>query len=476
MSGLPLGWERATVGALAEVVSGPAFKSALFSQQGSGVPLLRGENIEPGRLRWREKRTWPPELLPGHEHLLVEEGDSILAMDRPVISTGLKLARVKRSDLPALLVQRVARIRVRDTDVSSFVALLLQHPDFVTHLLKGQVGTQLPHVTLRDIAEYPVLLPPLGELKRLVGVVEETLSKLDAGDVSLQKVRHQLKLMRASVLAAAIAGRLVRQVSSEGSARDFVFGSDKGSDEHNETCVLPVSWTSVEIGQLATVGTGTTPSRSNARFWEGGSIPWVTSALLSEGVIQTTNERVTPVALRDTPLKLWPVGTLLVAMYGEGKTRGTCAELAIDATCNQACAAIVLPDSLQSMRRYLKVFFDASYESNRRLASGGVQPNLNLGLVKAIKVSVPPPGEQQRIVEEVERQFSFIKAIELAVDGALARSAALRRSILKAAFEGKLVPQDPTDEPASVLLERIRAERLAFESTLPKKMRTKVTK
>jgi type I restriction enzyme S subunit len=78
-----------------------------------------------------------------------------------------------------------------------------------------------------------------------------------------------------------------------------------------------------------------------------------------------------------------------------------------------------------------------------------------------LPIALPPLEEQARIVAELERQFSFVDACERAVDAGLARSAALRRSVLKAAFEGRLVPQDPSDEPASVLLERIRAERAA---------------
>lgn len=152
-------------------------------------------------------------------------------------------------------------------------------------------------------------------------------------------------------------------------------------------------------------------------------------------------------------------------MYGEGQTRGRCAKLAIEATCNQACAAIVCHDGLEGCTDFIRIFFDANYSANRTLASGGVQPNLNAGLIKDMVLALPPVEEQQRIVVEVERQFSFIEGCERAVDAGLARSAALRRSILKVAFEGRLVPQDASDEPASVLFDRIRAERSAVPPT-----------
>ena len=117
----------------------------------------------------------------------------------------------------------------------------------------------------------------------------------------------------------------------------------------------------------------------------------------------------------------------------------------------------------------VRIFFDANYTANRRLASGGVQPNLNAGLIKDMVLALPPVEEQHRIVTEVDRQFSFIEACERAVEVGVGRSAALRRSVLKAAFEGWLVPQDPSDEPASALLERIRAGRRSSDSPKPRR-------
>jgi type I restriction enzyme S subunit len=204
----------------------------------------------------------------------------------------------------------------------------------------------------------------------------------------------------------------------------------------------------------------------------GGSIPWVTSGALNAGVVRKASEYVTEVALRETSLRLWPAGTLLVAMYGEGQTRGRCAELAIEATCNQACAAISVRDGLDDFRPILRLHFDANYSANRRLAAGGVQPNLSGALIKAMIVALPPPEEATRIVAEVERQFSFLDACERASDAELTRSGALRRSVLKSAFEGRLVPQDPSDEPASVLLDRIRVERAAAPKPARRTRRT----
>lgn len=119
---------------------------------------------------------------------------------------------------------------------------------------------------------------------------------------------------------------------------------------------------------------------------------------------------------------------------------------------------------MRNYGRFVRPYFDANYSVNRKLASGGVQPNLNAGLIKNMPIPLPPSNEQERILGEIEWHLSFIEACERAADAGLARSAALRRSVLKSAFAGRLVSQDPSDEPAAVLLERIRNQRLRAPS------------
>jgi type I restriction enzyme S subunit len=190
------------------------------------------------------------------------------------------------------------------------------------------------------------------------------------------------------------------------------------------------------LGQLATIGTGTTPGRKELRYWRAGQIPWVTSSAVNNPEIATTEEYVTQAAASECRLKLYPSGTLLVALYGEGKTRGKAAVLALDATINQALAA-VQPSSLIPVG-YLKLVFDEGYDRNRSTSSGGVQPNLNLAKVAAIPVPLPPKDELNRILSEVDSllETSFEANANLA--DARIFSASLRQAILTAAFRGDL--------------------------------------
>ena len=194
---------------------------------------------------------------------------------------------------------------------------------------------------------------------------------------------------------------------------------------------LPNGWVWSCIEQLAEVGTGATPKRDKAVYWSDGDVPWVTSSVVNNDYVDEVSEFVTKQALAETNLTLYPVGTLLVAMYGEGKTRGKCAELRVPAATNQALAALQVASSV---RGYVRQFLELNYEEMRKVALGGVQPNLNLSLDRAVCVPLPPFFEQIRIVAEVDRYLSIIREVEAEVDANILRSQALRQATLRSVF------------------------------------------
>ena len=168
---------------------------------------------------------------------------------------------------------------------------------------------------------------------------------------------------------------------------------------------------------------------------------------------------------------MYPKHTLLVALYGEGKTRGKCSELLIEATTNQAIAAIVQEGLSEKIRKYLKWFFQKNYEDIRLKSSGGVQPNLNLSIIENTLFPMCSITEVDGIVDAIEAKWSEADQLDQTLTTALQQAEALRQSILKKAFSGQLVPQDPNDEPAAVLLDRIRAARAASAKPITRKPR-----
>jgi type I restriction enzyme S subunit len=148
-----------------------------------------------------------------------------------------------------------------------------------------------------------------------------------------------------------------------------------------------------------------------------------------------------------------------MAMYGKGKTRGQIAELKIEAATNQACATITPLCSETYNVHFVKYCIRKFYDELRSQAQGSQQLNLNLTILSEFELPLPPLAEQHRIVAAVESTFAVIDEIERDKTDLAATVAAAKSKILSLAIRGKLVPQDPADEPASVLLERIRAER-----------------
>jgi type I restriction enzyme S subunit len=205
----PETWKQITVSQVAFLDVGFAFKSSEFTD--TGIKLLRGENLEPGKLRWTDTKCWPEDKLKGFEHLLIEEGEIILALDRPVISSGLKIARATKTDLPCVLVQRMMRFKMVEPKMTAWLYFNLRIPPFIRHLTAGLTGSDLPHVTGTGVAEYVFGLPPLAERQEIVRRVEALFALTDHIEARYAKAAAYVEKLTQSILAKAFRGELVPQ-------------------------------------------------------------------------------------------------------------------------------------------------------------------------------------------------------------------------------------------------------------------------
>ena len=222
---------------------------------------------------------------------------------------------------------------------------------------------------------------------------------------------------------------------------------------------LPESWAWCRIKNICTIGTGATPLKSNSAYYANGTIPWITSAATSQEIITTPADYITERAIAETNCSIYPIGTLIIAMYGEGKTRGQISELGIEACTNQACAALqILADDVR-LSQYVKSYFQYSYENLRQKAKGGQQPNLNQTIIAETLIAIPPYQETKRIMDSVYQCIDQINTIEESLESICTSIENAKKRILDLAIHGQLVPQNPADEPATVLLDRIRAEK-----------------
>lgn len=207
----------------------------------------------------------------------------------------------------------------------------------------------------------------------------------------------------------------------------------------------------VAIKSIADVSSGNTPSRRKSEYWNG-SIPWITTGELESGYVTASKECVTEKALKETALKLYHKGTVLIAMYGQGKTRGTAAVLGIEATVNQACAALTVHSGCP---KFLFYQLQNSYHSIRKLSNTGNQENLNAEIIKNFRIPWPDELEQQKIATILSTQD---KVIELK-EKLLVQKQQQKKYLMQQLLTGKLRLPDVNGEWASIKLKELLIER-----------------
>lgn len=318
---------------------------------------------------------------------------------------GATIGKLGFLGVPAATNQAVCGIFENEKIDLQFLSYYLFHKrnDLIT---QGTGGAQ-PNISQTILKNLPIPLPPLPTQRAIVTRIESLFAELDKGVEKLKTAQQQLKVYRQAVLNDCLT---------------------KGSEK----------WEKVKLGEVAEINTGSTPKRGVTDYWENGDIPWITSGEVNNAIVTKASEFITPKAINETNCKIIPKGSLIVAMYGEGKTRGKCSELAIDAATNQALATITFTNNC-ILKDYVRCFFEKNYQEIRMLSSGGVQPNLNLSIIKNTEIPLPSLPTQQRIVQEIETRLSACDEVEKQIAESLQQSEALRQSILKKAFSGELV-------------------------------------
>ncbi len=402
--------------------------------------------VDIGSIDNQSKRIVDPKRLsvaeaPSRAKQRLRAGDVLVSMTRPNLNA---VALVPNELDGAIASTGFHVLRSKGDALPEWIYYGVQTHRFIAEMSEVVQGALYPAVRPKDVKAFDLPVPLIEEQRRTIAEIEKQFSRLDEAVANLQRVKANLKRYKASVLKAAVEGRLVeteasiakregrgyetggqllQQILDERRAKWTGRGKWKVPASPTADTPLPDGWVWTCIDQLAEVGTGATPKRDKAVYWNDGDVPWVTSSVVNGDYVDAASEFVTKLALAETNLTLYPVGTLLLAMYGEGKTRGKCAELSIPATTNQALAALQVA---APVRGYIRQFLELNYEEMRKVASGGVQPNLNLSLVRAVCVPLPPRFEQIRIVAEVDRHLSIIREVETEVDANIQRSQALR--------------------------------------------------
>jgi len=467
-----------------------------------------GEAIEPRRIRMSPS-AWPDARFLGLEHIeahtmrilgnadagsmkssaaVFEPGDVLYSRLRPYLN------KVVRPDFEGLCSAEFIVLPDTPHLRSEFLRYRLNAADFVSFASHLDEGDR-PRVDFNQLGAFRLLIPPVPEHHRLVAKIEELFSDLDAGVAALRRARVELKRYRASVLKAAVEGRLtaawraahpdvepaeklleriLTERRAKWEAEQLRKYAEKGKEPPKgwkqkypdpaapvlpKDVGVPSTWTEASLEQLTSATRVICYGILMPKDHIPDGVPFVK-------VRDMRGDRLDPAALQRTSpeiaakyarASLLP-GDLLLAIRGTyGRTVEVPAEL-IGANITQDTARLAVSPLIDRafVLRHLRSMDSQNYF--KRVARGVAVKGVNIGDVRPAPILLPPNEEQAEIVAEVDRRLSVVDAVEAEVEHALQRAGRLRQSILKRAFEGGLVPQDPSDEPAEQLLERLRAE------------------
>ncbi|CAN7253029.1 restriction endonuclease subunit S [Pseudorhodoferax sp. LjRoot39] len=205
---VPAHWKVGKAGFYISILPGYAFPSAGFCLDDTKVRLLRGVNVGVGELRWEEVVYWKRNEADRLDLFELRAGDVVIGMDRPLISTGMRVALVKANDLPCLLLQRVAKIQPGDSVDPRFIMRLLGSRAFEAHFAPETTGVSVPHISGEQIASFVIPVPPMEEQGRICDFIETELGKLDALNRESQRAVSLLTERRSALIAAAVTGQI----------------------------------------------------------------------------------------------------------------------------------------------------------------------------------------------------------------------------------------------------------------------------
>ena len=430
---LPRGWVWTTLEEISEIILGQSPPSSTYNTDGEGLPFYQGK-LEFGKL-YPTPRKWCTQ-----PKKIAEKGDVFISIRAPVGPTNIcpEKSAVGRG---------LAAIRGLGGIESFFVLYLMR--TYANEIANKGTGTTFDAITGKQLKTFEIPLPPLAEQRRIVAKLENLFAQLDAAVDSLKKAQAQLQRYRQSILKTAFEGELTREWR-EAHPSELEPTSVSEVSTQEGLSELPEGWEWTTLANCAEILdsqripinakeretriSGKSESELYPYYGATGRVGWIDDYLFDEELV-LLGEDGAPFLdfLKDT--------AYLIRDKSWVNNHAHVLRAKSEVTSNQFLC------------HYLNTFDYHGY------LTGTTRLKLNQSAMRKIPVPLSPLPEQKQVVSELERNLSVADEIEATIKSELKRSERLRQSILKHAFSGKLVPQDLNDEPASVLLEKIREEK-----------------
>jgi type I restriction enzyme S subunit len=376
----PSGWEATTLG---EACEKPQYGfTASAEARDTGTRFLRISDLMEGNLNWNDVPFC---------HCLENEIDRYRLKngDLVVARIGATTGRTSLAVSPPKAVFASYLIRLRPkADINPFFLYFFTQSSAYWNWINSSKDSNLKGgVNAGVLTRIELPKPSQPEQQKIAAVLWKIQKAVDIEGAIVRNARGLKK-------------SLLRRLFTHGLRGEPLKETEIGS--------VPESWDVIRISDVARVSSGGTPDRAKNAYWQNGTIPWVKTGEINYRVIRDTGEKITEEGLQNSAARLYPTGTLLIAMYGQGVTRGRVAILGIEAAINQACGAFVLNGGV--VTEYLYHYLSFAYERLRNLAHGANQQNLNARLVSQLQFPKPSEDEQREIagiLQTVDRKIDI---------------------------------------------------------------------
>ena len=429
LTALPKGWVWTTLEEISEIILGQSPPSSTYNTNGEGLPFYQGK-LEFGKL-YPTPRKWctAPKKI-------AEEGDVFISIRAPVGPTNICQEK-------SAVGRGLAAIRGLGGIESFFILYLMRA--FANEIASRGTGTTFDAITGNQLKTFEIPLPPLAEQRRIVAKLKMLFTQLDAAIDNLKKARVQLHRYRRSILKAAFEGELTKEWRERYSEELEPMSVSEVSDM-NSLPELPDGWVWTTLEEISEIILGQSPP-STTYNTDGDGLPFY------QGKLEFGKFYPTPRKWCTAPKKIAEKGDIFISIRAPVGPTNLCPE---KSAVGRGLAAI---RGLNGIQPFFILYLMRRFENE--IASRGTGTTFKAitgNQLKTFQIPLPPLHEQEQIVFEIERYLSVADEIEATIASKLTQSERLRQSILKQAFSGKLIPQDPSDEPAEMLLARMKAE------------------
>ncbi len=408
-SNIPKHWQIVELKSISDSIQYGYTESS--SKEKIGPKFLRITDIQDNKVLWDEVPFCKIDNDIKIKYLL-REGDIVFARTGATVG---KSFLIKGIIPEAVFASYLIRVRVNEFLDKNYLSYFFYSLNYWRQITEGQVGIGQPNVNGTKLGQLRIPLPPLSEQFAIVSKIEELLSDLENGKQQLQTAQQQLKVYRQSLLKWAFEGKLTNKDVKDGE--------------------LPEGWKWVKVVAIGQISTGSTPSKQNSKFYSD-AFPFYKPTDLEAGYnVRKASDNLSELGIKEA--RFLPIDSILVTCIGA--TIGKTGIIRRAGASNQQINAIIPSKEFNANFIYYQTIAPKFQEAIKDNAAATTLPILNKSKFQNLEMVTCSLEEQQLIVEELESKLTVCDKIEETISQSLQQAETLRQSILKRAFEGRLV-------------------------------------